>query len=95
MVLASFWMLEVREFGVLKVWLSKLVELLLVKLASDLSVQLVGSMLCMVGNSLDDTLQAIAVLETNTVVMTAVVSNSSLLLVDEVLDLSELAPEVI
>jgi hypothetical protein len=38
MVLASLWMFEMRELGVLKVWLSKLVELLLVELATNLSV---------------------------------------------------------
>lgn len=96
MVLASLWMLEmgelrvleVRKLGVLEVWLSKFVELLVIELTAHLSVQLVSSVMRMVRNSLDDTLQAVAVFEADSLLMAAVVSNRSLLLVDKVLDLS-------
>lgn len=92
MVLASFGMLEVRELGVLEVWLSKLVKFLLVELVSHLPIQFMSSVLSMVGNGLHDTFQAVTVLDARNMVMAAVVSDGSLLLVDEILDLSELAP---
>lgn len=95
MVLASLGVLEVRELGMLEVWLSKLVEFLVVELASYLSVQLVSCVSCMVGNILDDTLQAIAVFEADSLLMAAVMSNRPLLLVDKILDLPELTPEVV
>lgn len=88
---------ELREFelGVLEVWLpSWMIKFLLVRFASNLSVDLVSSVSCVVRDSSDDTLQTVAVTETDSV-LTTMVSKSSLLLVNEILDLSELAPQVL
>jgi len=94
-----FWCMLKRIFGefgelwLFEVWPIKRIEGLI---TMDLSENAMNSMLGMLGNSLCNALQAIAVTKVlGSEVLIALVGNSSLLLVDQELELSHLSPEVI
>jgi hypothetical protein len=84
---------EFGELRLFEVWPIKRIEVLI---TMDLSKNAMNSMLGMLGNSLCNALQAIAVTKVlGSEVLIALVGNSSLFLVDQELELSHLGPEVI
>lgn len=94
-IILSLWMLELWEFGML-VFLAKLLKVaFFIEFASQLSVKLMSCVSCMVSNGAGDALQTVALLEIDSLLTMSVVGESSFLLIDEMLDLSELTPQVL